>query len=98
MIDTSAELKGVIDLIASGFFSPEEPALHQPVVQALTKEDPYLLCADFDAYVACQDAVDAVYRDEERWTRMAIANIAKSGKFSSDRTIREYARDIWRAS
>jgi starch phosphorylase len=97
-IERSAELKGVIDLIASGFFSPEEPDLHQPIVQALTKEDAYLLCADFDAYVACQDQVDAAYRDEDRWARMAIVNIAKSGKFSSDRTIREYAREIWGAA
>ncbi|GAC1539133.1 MAG: glycogen/starch/alpha-glucan phosphorylase [Polyangiales bacterium] len=94
-IASSPELKGAIDLIAAGFFSPEEPELHQPIVKSLTTDDTYLLCADFDAYLACQDAVDAAYRDPERWARMAIMNIAKSGKFSSDRTIREYAREIW---
>jgi glycogen phosphorylase len=96
-IEKSAELRGVIDLIASGFFSPEEPDLFRPVVQSLTGDDTYLLCADFDAYIQCQDRAAKTYLDEETWTRMAIANIAKSGKFSSDRTIREYADDVWAA-
>jgi glycogen phosphorylase len=96
-IEKSPELKGVIDLIAKGFFSPEEPDLYRPVVQSLTQGDTYLLCADFDAYVACQDRVEQCYRDQEQWSRMAIVNIAKSGKFSSDRTILEYAREIWGA-
>ncbi|MEO7096328.1 MAG: glycogen/starch/alpha-glucan phosphorylase, partial [Polyangiales bacterium] len=93
----SEELSGVLDLIHRGFFSPEEPDRYKAMVQGLVKEDPYLLCADFEAYVACQDRVDACYRDQEQWSRMAIVNIAKSGKFSSDRTIREYAREIWGA-
>jgi starch phosphorylase len=89
-------LKGVLDALASGRFSPEEPALFRPVVDSLLNGgDPYLVLADFTAYCAAQDEVERAYRDPERWTRMAILNVARTGKFSSDRTIREYARDIW---
>jgi len=96
-IANSPELKGVVELIGSGFFSPETPDLYKPVIAALTTEDTYLLCADFDAYLGCQDRVSEAYLDQEAWSRMAIVNIAKSGKFSSDRTIREYAKEIWHA-
>jgi len=95
-IERSADLKGVIDLIASGFFSPEQHDLYKPIVDTLTKNDTYLLCADFDAYVACQDRVAKAYLDEEGWARMCILNVARSGKFSSDRTIQEYADEIWK--
>jgi starch phosphorylase len=89
-------LKGVIDALAAGVFSPEDPALFRPVVDSLLNGgDPYLVLADFAAYCAAQDEVERVYRDPERWTRMAILNVARTGKFSSDRTIREYAQDIW---
>ena len=97
-VDDSPELKGVIDLLSSGFFSPEEPDLYRPIVNALTKDDTYLLCADFDAYVRCQDRVSKCYLDQDTWARMAIVNVAKSGKFSSDRTIKQYAEQIWGAS
>jgi starch phosphorylase len=93
--DRDAELKAVIDLIWSGFFEPDHPELFRPLVQALLDHDPYLLLADFRSYVDCQSTVAKAYLDPERWTRMAILNIARMGKFSSDRTIREYARDIW---
>ena len=90
-------LKGVLDALASGVFSPGEPALFRPVVDSLLNGgDPYLVLADFAAYCACQDEVEQAYRDPERWTRMAILNVARTGKFSSDRTIREYAEEIWR--
>ncbi|MBL8717461.1 MAG: glycogen/starch/alpha-glucan phosphorylase [Myxococcales bacterium] len=95
-IERSGDLKGVIDLIASGFFSPEQHDLYKPIVDTLTKNDTYLLCADFDAYVACQDRVAKAYLDEEAWARMCILNVARSGKFSSDRTIQEYADEIWK--
>jgi starch phosphorylase len=90
------ELKAVIDAIASGVFSPAQPKLFEPVVNAfLNGGDPYLCLADFRSYLDCQAEVDLVYRDPERWTKMAILNVARTGKFSSDRTIREYAEEIW---
>ncbi len=94
--DKSPELKKVIDLIGSGFFSPENPSLFKPIYDTLMYHDEYLLQADFDAYVECQDKVAEVYRDQEKWTKMAILNVARMGKFSSDRTIREYCEDIWK--
>ena len=91
------ELKEVLDLINSGFFSPQAPELFRGLVQSLLDHDEYLLLADFDAYARCQEKVSAAFLDEQEWTRKAIVNIARMGKFSSDRTIREYARDIWHA-
>ena len=90
-------IKAVLDAVASGVFSPGEPGLFRPIVDSLLNGgDPYLVLADFAAYCAVQEEVDAAYRDPERWTRMAILNVARSGKFSSDRTIREYADEIWK--
>ncbi|WP_242346487.1 glycogen/starch/alpha-glucan phosphorylase [Anaeromyxobacter terrae] len=92
-------LKGVLDALASGVFSPGEPALFRPVVDSLLNGgDPYLVLADFAAYCACQEEVERAYRDPERWTRMAILNVARTGKFSSDRTIRDYAEEIWKVA
>jgi glycogen phosphorylase len=91
------ELKNVIDLISSGFFSPEEPHLFMPLIDSLLKGgDPYLILADFMSYVECQNICeDIYYNDSARWTRMSILNVANMGIFSSDRTISEYAEDIW---
>jgi starch phosphorylase len=89
-------LRDVIDLIRSGFFSRGDSELFRPLIDGLMYHDPYLLFADFQSYIECQDRVAAVYADTERWTRMSILNTARSGKFSSDRTIREYCADIWR--
>jgi starch phosphorylase len=90
------DLKAVVDAIAGGTFSPEEPSLFQPVVDSLLHGgDTYLLLADFAAYVAAQERVSQAWVDYERWTRMAILNVARSGRFSSDRTIRQYAEEIW---
>jgi starch phosphorylase len=92
------ELKSVVDAIASGTFSPGEPRLFQPIVDSLLNGgDPYLVLADFASYLACQETVSKAYLDVERWTRMAVLNVARAGKFSSDRTIREYAEEIWKA-
>ena len=89
-------LRDVIDLIRSGFFSRGDSELFRPLVDGLLYHDPYLLLADFQSYIDCQSLVSETYGDTERWTRMSILNTARSGKFSSDRTIREYCADIWR--
>ena len=93
--ERSPELKGVLDLIASGFFSPENPGLFRPIYDSLMNHDEYLLLADFDAYLECQDKVSKLYEDPQSWTQKAILNVARMGKFSSDRTIREYCDEIW---
>jgi len=92
------ELKGVIDLIGSGLFSHGDRGVFQPLIDNLLQHDPYLLLADYAAYIACQEQVSAAYRDPVGWTRMSILNVARMGKFSSDRTIAEYCRDIWRVT
>jgi starch phosphorylase len=88
-------LRDVLDLIRSGFFSRGDAELFRPLTDGLLHQDPYLLLADFQSYIECQDKVAEAYRDTDRWTRMSILNSARSGKFSSDRTIREYCADIW---
>ncbi len=93
----NAELKGVIDLIRAGFFSPQEPDLFAPIVDSLLDHDEYLLLADFGSFLEAQRKVEQAYLDPEGWSRMAILNIARMGKFSSDRTIRQYASEIWGA-
>jgi glycogen phosphorylase len=89
-------LRDVIDLIRSGFFSRGDAELFRPLIDGLLFHDPYFLLADFQSYLECQERVTETYRDTDRWTRMSILNTARSGKFSSDRTIREYCADIWR--
>jgi starch phosphorylase len=88
-------LREAIDLIASGFFSRGDAALFRPLVDNLMLSDPYMVLADFPLYRACQAEVSDAYRDVEHWTRMSILNAARCGKFSSDRTIRQYCEDIW---
>lgn len=86
-------------MIGSGFFSPQNSAKYQALVEALTGGgDRYLVLADFPSYVEIQDKIAEVYRDREAWTRKAVLNVAHMGAFSSDRTINEYARDIWRTA
>ena len=89
------ELKAVIDTIAEGAFSNGDRELFQPIVNNLLQSDPYMLLADYRSYVDCQDEVGRVWRDPERWTRSAILNVARMGRFSSDRSIRDYCRHIW---
>ncbi|MCA9618523.1 MAG: glycogen/starch/alpha-glucan phosphorylase, partial [Myxococcales bacterium] len=96
-IEDCPPLKAVLELIEGGYFSPEQPTYHQPVVDYLRYQDPYLIAADFADYLACHERVEATYRDQDAWTRMALVNIARSGKFSSDRTIAQYAAEIWGA-
>jgi starch phosphorylase len=95
--EQNAELKGVLDLVNSGFFEPDHPELFRPLVQSLLDQDPYVLLADYQSYSDCQLRVSEAFLDPDRWARMAILNIAKMGKFSSDRTIQQYADEIWRA-
>ena len=92
----NAHLKEIVDLIRGGYFSQGDTELFRPLMDNLMYYDPYMLFADFASYVRCQEKVSEVYRDGEIWTRMAILNTARSGRFSSDRTIREYCSDIWR--
>ena len=96
--DSNPELKSVIDSIAGGAFSNGDPSVYRPLVDHLLWQDTYLLLADYAAYIACQERVSEAYRDSSRWARMSILNVARMGKFSSDRTIEEYCREIWRAS
>ena len=91
----NSRVKNVLDLVGSGLFNPEEPQRYRDLVDSLVHNDHYLLLADFDAYAACQELVGKTYQDVPTWTQMSIANTAKVGKFSSDRTIREYATQIW---
>jgi starch phosphorylase len=91
------ELQGVIERIRSGDFSNGDRELFKPLVDSLLFHDTFMLLADFASYVDVQKQVDAAYRDQQRWTRMSILNTARMGKFSSDRAIREYCRDIWNA-
>lgn len=94
-VDSNDELRGVIDLLASGGFSNGDPNLFRPLVDTLVSRDEYMLLADFQSYLECQDRVDSAYRDQEQWTRMSILNVARIGRFSSDRSIRDYAEKIW---
>jgi len=88
----------VVDAISSGIFSQDEPKLFQPIVDTLLNGgDPYMLFADFDSYLACQERASQTYLDKEKWTRKAILNVARMGAFSSDRTIQQYADEIWDA-
>jgi starch phosphorylase len=90
------ELKQVLDKMGNGAFSPDQPDRFMPIVRALLDHgDHYLLLADFAQYVAAQERVDALYTDTDAWTTKAIRNVAAMGPFSSDRTIREYATNIW---
>jgi starch phosphorylase len=95
LYETNAALKEVLDLIGSGFFSPEARDLFKPLISGLLDDDRYLVLADFDAYVHAQREVAKAWADPKRWWRSSIINVARTGFFSSDRTIREYAKDIW---
>jgi starch phosphorylase len=91
------ELTEVIELIRSGFFSRGDTQLFRPLLDNLLYHDPYMVLADFPSYRDCQQRVGDQYADRDAWVRMAILNSGRSGLFSSDRTIREYCQDIWKA-
>ena len=94
--ENDAELRRVLDSISRGDFSPTDPGLFAPVVESLLhKGDYYMLLADFRAYVKAQEAVGELFLDPQEWTRRSILNTARMGKFSSDRSVMEYAENIW---
>lgn len=94
--NADAELREVLEMIASGFFSPREPERFKPIIDNLLhRGDQYLLLADYAAYIACQGEVEAAYKKPDVWVKKSILNVANMGKFSSDRTIAQYAKEIW---
>jgi len=93
--EENQELKRVIDQIQGGYFSPGTPDLFRPVTDPLLAYDTYFVLGDYASYIERQEEVSRVYGDEALWTRMAVLNVARSGKFSSDRAVREYADNIW---
>jgi glycogen phosphorylase len=95
LYESDAELKAAIDLIASPLFAAGERDLFRPLVDSLLSHDEYMVLADYRAYVDCQARVDEAFLDTARWTRMSILNCARVGRFSSDRSIAEYCRNIW---
>ena len=93
--ESNPELREAIDVIDSGVFSDGDRGLFHPLVESLLTRDDYMLLADYQSYVDCQQRVSEAYSDQSNWTRMSILNSARVGRFSSDRSIREYCRDIW---
>ena len=94
--NANAELREVLNMIGSGFFSPDQPDRFKPIIDNLLQRgDKYLLLADYASYIACQGDVAAAYKNQKQWVTKAIHNVANMGKFSSDRTIAQYAKEIW---
>ncbi len=93
----NAELREVLELIAAGHFSDGDREVFRPLTDSLLRQDSFRVLADYAAYMACQDYIDSIWRDSDQWVRMAILNTAGSGRFSSDRAVREYAAKIWQA-
>jgi starch phosphorylase len=94
--ESNAPLREIVDSLASGEFSDGDRSLFQPLVQSLLNHDPYMLFADYQSYIDCQDQIGLAFRDTDHWTRMSILNVARIGKFSSDRAIRDYCAEIWK--
>ncbi len=92
----NAELQAALDLIDAGVFSHGDTELFRPLTDNLRQQDPFMLCADYQSYLDSQAEVDHAYRDPHHWSRMSILNVARIGKFSSDRSILDYCRDIWK--
>jgi len=95
LYESDSHLRDVIDLLANGYFSRGDKTLFEPIVNRLLDRDDYMLMADFPSYLEAQNRVSTAYQDKDRWTKMAILNTARSGKFSSDRSIKEYCEEIW---
>jgi starch phosphorylase len=93
--ESNPMLREVVDSLASGQFSRGDRNLFRPLIDGLLNSDPYLLFADYQSYVDCQDQVSATFLDQEKWAKMSIYNAARMGRFSSDRAVQEYCRNIW---
>jgi starch phosphorylase len=93
--EQNAALREVIDFIASGALAGGDTNLFLPLVENLLGKDPFLVLADYQSYVDCQSQVSALWLDPEAWTRKSILNAARMGKFSSDRSIRDYCAQVW---
>ena len=89
------ELRDALEVIGSGLFARGASETFKPLIENLTRSDPFLVLADYEAYLSAQEKVSAAWQDQDRWTRLSILNTARSGKFSSDRAIAEYCREIW---
>ena len=94
--ESNENLREVLDSLMSGEFSHGDRTLFEPLVNSLLTSDDYMLLADYQSYIDCQDAVSLTYKNQEQWTRMSILNVARIGKFSSDRSIRDYCAEIWK--
>jgi glycogen phosphorylase len=95
--EADEELRRALDAIAGGACAADDPGRFTPVVDSLLHDDRYMLLADYRPYVDCPTAAGRAFLDTERWTRMSILNTARCGAFSSDRAVREYCEEIWRA-
>ena len=84
-------------MIWSGVFSPTNPHLFLPIIDALLGRDDFMVMADYEKYVECQHKVEETWKNQDQWQRMSVLNVARMGKFSSDRAIREYCKEIWKA-
>jgi starch phosphorylase len=98
VIESSVELSQALAAIASGVFSPDDRDRYKSLIDGIYHHDWFMIAADFDAYAAAQRRTDAIWNDQARWNRMAILNTARMGWFSSDRTIRQYADEVWKVA
>ena len=96
VVEKNASLREVLDFIASGALAGGDRDLFRPLLERLLHDDRFLVLADYPAYVDCQEKVSALWHDQRAWTRKAILNVARMGKFSSDRSIRDYCEQVWR--
>lgn len=94
--DSNPSLREAIDLVHSGFFSRGDSRLFEPLIHSLIYRDEYMVCADYQSYIDCQDKVSQAYRDQEQWSKMSILTVSRMGKFSSDRSIHEYCQHVWK--
>ncbi len=96
LIEADPDLKATMALLESGFFNPGEPGLFTPLIDSIrSRHDQWLTAADFRSYIEAQDSVGRLFQNQEQWQRVSVLNTAASGFFSSDRTIRSYAKEIW---